>query len=135
MLFPDQVIKWRIAKVLVYSDSVLCLGKLSGHSEANRRWEGQVADFQLSASFEELLGIDGEPIEFEWNIFPGLTSLHILQRIQKHLGERNIELENFGGHIIFMSMFNDIEWTRKETKRIVFRIQKKMYAKRFSQGH
>ena len=113
MLFHDQVIKWRIAKVLVYSDSVLCLGKVSDHSEANRRWEGQVADFQLSASCEELLGRDGEPIELEWNTFTGLTSLQILQRIQNHLEKRNIEPENFGDRIIFMSMFNDIEWTRK----------------------
>ena len=49
----DQVIKWTKAKVLVYSNSVLCLGKLSDHSEANQRWEGQVADFQLPASYED----------------------------------------------------------------------------------
>ena len=65
MLFHDQVIKWTKAKVLVYSDSVLCLGKLSDHSEANRRREGQVADFQLSASYRELLGIDGELVRVE----------------------------------------------------------------------
>ena len=61
----DQVIKLTKAKVRVYSDSVPCLGKLSVLTEANPRWEGQVADFQVSASHEELLGIDGEPIEFE----------------------------------------------------------------------
>ena len=49
----------------VYSDSVLCLVKMSDPSEANRRWEGQVADFQLSDSYEELLRIDGETIEFD----------------------------------------------------------------------
>ena len=96
-----------------------------------------MADFQLSASYEKLLGINGEPIEFEWNIFPGLTSLQILQRIQKHLGERNIEPENFGDRIIFISMFNDIEWTRKgnEENCISNSEKVKMYAKRFSQGH
>ena len=34
------------------------------------RWEGQVEEFKMSASYKELLGIDGEPIEFEWNILP-----------------------------------------------------------------
>ena len=64
-LSHDQGIKWTKAKVRVYSDSVLCLVKMSDPSEANRRWEGQVADFQLSDSYEEFLGIDGEPIEFD----------------------------------------------------------------------
>ena len=70
----DQMIKWVKAKAHVYSDSVKCLVKLSDLSEAKRRWEGQVADFQLPASYEALPGIDGEPIEFELNIFPGFTS-------------------------------------------------------------
>ena len=120
MLFHDQVIKWRIAKVLVYSDSVLCLGKLSDHSEANRRWEGQVADFQLSASCEEFLGIDGEPIELEWNTFTGRTSLQILQRIQNHLEKRNIEPENFGDRIIFSCQCSTtLNGQEKETKGIL----------------
>ena len=54
-----------------------------------------MADFQLTASHEELLGIDGEPIEFEWNIFPRHTSLEMLQKIQNDLQELNIELEDF----------------------------------------
>ena len=66
----DQVITWMNAKVHVYSDSVLCLGKLSDHSEANRRLENQVEEFHQSNSYRELFGIDGEPIEFEWNNFP-----------------------------------------------------------------
>ena len=103
------MIKWSKGKVRVYSDSVLCLRKLSDPSEANRRWDGQVADFQLSASYEESLGIDGEPIELEWNIFSGLTSLQIPQRIQNDLQERNIQLEKFGDRIIFMLMLTDIE--------------------------
>ena len=36
-LSHGQVIKWTKAKVRVYSDSVLCLEKISDDSEANRR--------------------------------------------------------------------------------------------------
>ena len=36
-------------------------------------------------SYKELLGIDGEAIEFEWNIVPGFLSLQILQEIQNDL--------------------------------------------------
>ena len=43
-----------------------CLGKLSDHSEENPTWEGQVAEFQLSASYAGLRRSGGEPIEFEW---------------------------------------------------------------------
>ena len=127
-----QVIKWTKTKVHVYTDSVQCLGKLSDLQEANRRWEGQVADFQLSASYEEILGIDGEPIEFEWNILQGLTSLQILQRIQNELQKRNIEPEKFGQRISFM--FNYIEWTRKgnEENCISNSEKVKTYARRFS---
>ena len=107
------MIKKAKAKVRVYSDSVLCFGKIEDPSEANRRWYGQVADFRSSTSFGELLGIDGEPVEFDWNIFPGFTSLQIFQKIQSDLEERNIEPEHFGDRIIFISMLNDIGRTEK----------------------
>ena len=38
-LYHDPVITWTKARVRVYSDSVLCLGKLSDYLEANQRWE------------------------------------------------------------------------------------------------
>ena len=100
-----KIDKYAKTKVHIYSYSVPCLEKLSDHSG--------VADFQLSAYYIELLGIDGERTEFEWNIFPGLASLQILERIQNDLQEQNIELEEVGDRIIFKSMFNDIQWTRE----------------------
>ena len=93
----------------------------------------QLEEFQQSNSYRELFGIDGEPIEFEWNIFPGLTSLEILQKIQKDLQNQNIEPENFEGRIIFMSMFNDIDWTKRGNSEKCIRIRTS-YAKRFSRG-
>ena len=56
------------AKVHVFSDSVLCLGKMHDHSQANDKWRSQIRDFPKSNEYAELSGIDGEPIEFEWNI-------------------------------------------------------------------
>ena len=109
----DQVITWTKAKVHVYSDSVSCLGKKSEHSEANQRWKNQVEEYRQSNSYRELLGIDGEPIEFEWNVFPRRTSLEILQKIQKDLQDRSIDPGHFEDRIIFMSMFNDIDWTKR----------------------
>ena len=64
-LCHDQVIRWAKAKVHVYSDSVLCLGRISHPSEANIKWKEQIQHFQQSNEYAELSGIDGEPIEFE----------------------------------------------------------------------
>ena len=80
-LSHDQVIKWAKARVRVFSDSVQCLKKMSGQLEAESKWEDQVKEFQQSDSYRELFGVAGEPTEFKWNTFPGLTSLEILQRI------------------------------------------------------
>ena len=134
LLSHDEVIKWAKAKVLV---SVLCLEKVLDHSEASHRWKGQVADFQLSASYAELPGIDGEPFEFEWNILPGLASLLILQKIESDLQGRNIEPEELEDRIIFMSISNDIDWTAKgnEVNCISKSDKVKMYAPRLSQEH
>ena len=82
-LTHDQVSTWTKAKVRVYSDSVLCLGKMSDHTEANRRWDNQVEEFRQSNSYREFLGIDGEPIEFEWNISHVLRHWKFCKRTRK----------------------------------------------------
>ena len=41
-LLHDEVIRWAKAKVHVYSDSVLCLGKMHEHTEANVKWKDQL---------------------------------------------------------------------------------------------
>ena len=43
-----------------------------------------------SKEHAELPGIDGELVEFEWNIFPGFTSIEILRQIQKDLEAQQI---------------------------------------------
>ena len=54
--------------------------------EAIARWEGQVEGLKMNFFFfQKAVGIDGEAIEFEWNIFPGFSSFAILQEIQKDL--------------------------------------------------
>ena len=107
------------AKVHVYSYSVLCLGKIHDPVEAIEQWKGHVATFQVENSFSELLGLDGEPIEFEWTIFPGFTAFEILHKIQSDLEGAHIEPEEFSDRITFMSMFNDKDLTRKEMRMLV----------------
>ena len=53
------------AKVHVYSDSFLCLGKMQRHPDAMVNWKDQLQYFQESNEYRESFGIDGEPFEFE----------------------------------------------------------------------
>ena len=71
-------------------------------------WKKQIQLYPDNNHFSELNRIDGQPMEFEWKIFPGFTTVAILNEIQQMMGELQCEPENFTGRIIFMSMFNDI---------------------------
>ena len=42
--------------------------------------------------------------------FPGHTTLELLREIQRTMAENRIQPEQFEGRIIFMSMYNDIDW-------------------------
>ena len=57
-------------------------------------------EFKVFPSYKDLLGIDGEAIDFEWKILPGISSLQILREIQTDLRKRNIEPEKFTDRII-----------------------------------
>ena len=62
------------------------------HSEANAKWENQLQDVQQSNEYNDLF-----VVEFEWNIFPELTTLQILQKIQdkERQFDRMFKLKNY----------------------------------------
>ena len=49
--------------------------------------EGEDYWFLNSRQYKELDRIDGEPMELEWNIFLGFTTLQILAEIQNMVSE------------------------------------------------
>ena len=49
--------------------------------------------------------------EFEWNIFPGDILVDILRAIHTRMTVPKTRPEEFEDRIIFMSTFNDIDWT------------------------
>ena len=67
----DRAIKPSKAKVHVYYDPISCLGKFHDHAASTQKWKEQIGRFMNSKDRQDLNGIDGEPMEFEWNIFPG----------------------------------------------------------------
>ena len=76
-------------------------------------------------------------MEFEWNIFPGFTTLQLSHKVQELLLRLSVTPEKFTGRIIFMSMFNDISWGSKDNKKECESSAQlvSLYAKRFGAGH
>ena len=75
LIGDETFINLQRAKVYVFSDSVLCLGKIHSHPESNEAWKKRIEWITSSQSYRDYDGINGEPAEFEWNIFPGFTTL------------------------------------------------------------
>ena len=76
----------------------------------SRNLENKIQWYLEIRYLKDLNQIDGKPMEFEWKIFPGFTTLGILEEIQKIMIDWQCEPEQFKGRIIFMSMHNDIAW-------------------------
>ena len=76
-------------------------------------WKRKIEWYSENNHVKDMNRIDGTPTEFEWKIFSEITTMGILNQIQQMMGELQCEPENFTGWIIFMSMFNDIEWKAK----------------------
>ena len=75
-------------------------------------------------------------MEFEWNMFPGFTTLQLVQEVQKFMNKMS-DPEQFQGRIIFMSMFNDIVWRIQDNEKecIADAALVSVFAKRFPAGH
>ena len=60
-----------LAKVwkYVFSDSMLCLGKILENCEFNDAWGQRLGWIKSSQNYRNFDRIDGEPMEFEWKIF------------------------------------------------------------------
>ena len=113
ILLHDTAAKLSKAKVHAYSESALCLEKTHEPPHSLKKWYGQIGWFIDSKDAQELNGIDGEPVEFEWNTFAGHTILDLLHEIHRKMTENRIKPEQLEDRIIFMSMYNDIGGTKE----------------------
>ena len=90
---------------------------MNENPQSNYAWEDRLTWFKSSSEYKALDKIDGEPMKFEWNIFPGFTTLQLVREVQELLSRLSVQPENFTGRIIFMSMFNDISWASKDNEK------------------
>ena len=89
---------------------ILRLERMNENPKSNIAWEDRLTWFKSSSEYKALDRIDGEPMEFECNIFPGFTTLQLCNKEQEVMSKMSIQSEDFTGRIIFMSMINDISW-------------------------
>ena len=88
LIGDKKVINLQRTKVYVFSDSVLCLGKIHENPQSNDAWEDRLGWCKSSPEFRNFNRIDSEPMEFEWNIFPGFTTLELCTKVQELLSSR-----------------------------------------------
>ena len=116
LIGDETVINLQRAKVYVFSGSVLCLGRVHSHPTSNEAWKERIGWIITDTSFRDYDAISGEPTEFEWNIFPGFTTLQLCGKVPDLLSRLRETLETFTGRILFMSMFNDISCDKKDNE-------------------
>ena len=136
LIDDERIINLQRAKVYVFSDSVLCLGKIHQNPDANEAWKKRIEWITTDQSCRDFDGISGEPTEFEWNIFPGFDTLQLHDKVKDLLSRLGKTPENFTGRILFMSMFNDISCgTKDNEKECVANVKVvSLYAKIFGIG-
>ena len=106
------------------------------NSESNEAWRRKIEWITSSQSFWNFDGINGEPTEFKWNIFPGFDTLQLCGKVNDLLNRLGETPELCTGRILFVSMFNDISCGTKdnEAKCLAHARVVSLHARRFGTG-
>ena len=102
LIGDETLINLQRTKVYVFADSVLCLGRIHKHPESNQAWKKRIEGVMTEKRYRDYDGINGEPTEFEWNFFPGFTTLQHCGKINDLLSDLGEASETFTGRILFM---------------------------------
>ena len=136
LIGDERIINLQRTKVYVFSDPVLCLGKIQQNPESNEAWEQRLGWIKSSQSYRNFDRIDGEPTEFEWNIFPGFDTLQLCDKVKSLLSRLGETPANVTGRILFMSMFNDISCGIRDNEQECLANARlvSLYARKFGKG-
>ena len=66
LIGDEEIINLQRTKVYLFSDPVLCLGKIHENPPTNTAWRERLEWFKSSPEYRTLDRIDGESMEFEW---------------------------------------------------------------------
>ena len=98
---------------------ILCcvLERFIRNPKSNEVWNDRIGWITIDESYRDYDGINGEATEFEWNIFPGFTTLQLCGKVTDLLSKLGETPETFTGRILFMSVFNDISCDKKDNEK------------------
>ena len=118
LIGDERIINLQRTKVYVFSDSVLCLGKILENPESNEAWEHRIRWITSSQSYRDFDGINGEPTEIRVEHLPRTStrcsSVVKSKSLLSRLGETP---EIFTGRLLFVLMFNDISCGTKDNEK------------------
>ena len=108
LIGEERIINLQRTKVYVFSDSVLCLGKIHENFQSNDAWEDRLGWFKSSLEYRNFDRSDGEPMDFEWNIIPGFNTLQLNEEVKSLLLRLGETPEIFTGRIIFCEICDTV---------------------------
>ena len=118
----EIVINLQRTRVYVFSDSVLSLGRVLQHPDSNEAWKNRVTGIQSEKSYKDYDSINGESTDFEWNIFPGFTTLQLCGKITDLLSDLGEAPQTFTGKIFSCQCSMTSPVTEKATKMNVWQM-------------
>ena len=71
-----------------------------------------------SSKYRNFHRIDGEPMEFEWNIFPGFNTLQLSEEVKRLLFRLEETPDNFTGRTIYVDVQRHFLWIKRQWKRM-----------------
>ena len=119
LIGDEQIMNLQRTKVYVFSDSVLCLGKIHENPQSNIAWEQRLEWFKSSPEYRTLDRIDGEPMEFEWNIFPRFNTLQVSQELQELLLRQRLLQEGSASCRCLTTSHGDQKTTRENASQML----------------
>ena len=116
--WDESVFNLQRTQVYVFSDSVLCLGKIFETPQSNDAWEDRFGLLKTSPVYRNFHRFDGEPLEFEWNIFPGFNTLLLSEKAKTLLWSArlvSLKARKFGtGQWLFNGFGSEKKWYSAE---------------------
>ena len=95
LIGDERIIILQRTKIYVFSDSVLCLGKILQNTESNDAWEDRLGWIKSSQSYRNFDRIDGEPTDFRVEHLPRIQYVAAQRKSQKLIVQIGRNTRNF----------------------------------------
>ena len=95
--------------------------------ESNEAWEQRLGWIKSSEKYRNFDRIDGEPMEFEWIIFPSFNTLQLSEEVKSLLHRLGETPEISQGEFIYVDVQRHFLWINKQRKRVSGKCQTRIF--------